>query len=352
LNKALIAIGSPKQAHYYRKVADELESSGFELVIVGRNKECTMELIKHYFDTYEISNFDNNLTGKFKNIFLDGYFYYELCNRLKPNLLISTVNPALMIVGKLLRIPSVSFNDTDHAWMSIYLTYPFSDRFVTNLTYRDDFGSKHKRFDGFTELSYTNFDTFKPLDQVSKRLKSDSKDKLIILRFAAYEANHDLDSIGFSKDFKIKLVKILSNFGQVLISSEKPLPSSMSKHALNIKPYEFHSYLYYADICISDGSSTAVEASLIGTPTLHYEKFLGAKMGKDVTNFLGYLDELINDYKIFKTYNNQSELLKSAVSVLDNSQSKNEHKKKLKKLFVDKEDFARALTKISLNLLK
>ena len=101
-----------------------------------------------------------------------------------------------------------------------------------------------------------------------------------MIRFVSWDANHDVGQKGLSYQDKIKLVEELSKECRVFISSENELDDSFKAYQLRIHPQDLHSILYYASLYVGEGSTTASEAVILGTPTIYVN-----------TLRLGYIDE-------------------------------------------------------------
>ena len=88
---------------------------------------------------------------------------------------------------------------------------------------------------------------------------------------------------------KLLLVKYLSQYSKVFISSESKLPDSLESYSLKIRPSEFHSVLGLSSLCVGDGATTASESALMGVPSI-YTNPIG----------LGYIDELEKNKLLFQ----------------------------------------------------
>jgi len=334
MGKVLIFIGTPKQAHYYSHIVKALKSEGIDVILVARPKECTLDLMNHYFDEYDIVYFSDSIINKAFGMFAVNKELYKIAKANSLSAMISTLNPSVSQMGKFLDIPTITINDTDHAKILASLCIPFSDIVLTNATYLHDYGHKHIRYDGFLELIYLDRTHFIPNKDTINRLKSDNDQKLIVLRFIKSAASHDLESGGFSLAIKIKLVEYLSQYGQIMISSESELPPEIEKYRFKMEPHELHSCLYYSDLCVSDGSSTAVEAALLGTPSIHYEKLNYRGNMSKITSHLGYL-KYLSEKRMFNTYNNKSDVLLNSLKFIRNPNSKRRAIERSDKFFRD-----------------
>jgi len=99
--------------------------------------------------------------------------------------------------------------------------------------------------------------------------KINLKNKIyFFLRFVKWGASHDLRQSGFSIDGKRKIIKLLSKYGDVLISSENDLPEEFEKFLYKGDPEQIHTVLQYASMFIGESGSMATEAAVLGTPSI------------------------------------------------------------------------------------
>ena len=133
---------------------------------------------------------------------------------------------------------------------------------------------------------------------------------------------------------KLKYISELEKFGRVFISSEIQLEKEFEKYKLNISPEKFHSLLSFAQLYIGEGGSTASEATILGTPSIHISS---------TAKFCGNFDELYR-YGLIYTFSDDEEALKKAVAILQNPDSKNEWKEKKEKLLKEKIDVVKFMT--------
>ena len=66
---------------------------------------------------------------------------YAILRAYNPNIVLGSVYPGVSFISKILSIPNISICDTDHAWLTINATYPFSNLFVTGKNYKGNYGS-------------------------------------------------------------------------------------------------------------------------------------------------------------------------------------------------------------------
>ena len=268
--KILIDINHPAHVHYFRNFIKIMEKKGHEFLIISRNKEIEHCLLK----TYNILFIDRGKGSKGK-IGKALYFFRAIMliikqiNKFKPNVIISFGTPYPAIASWLCGVEHISFNDTEHAKLHHLLTDPFSKYIVTPSSYQKDHGEKQIKFDGFFELCYLHPNYYTSEDNIWDLLCIEKDTKYVILRFVSWEAIHDIGQSGLSLEMKRQLVKEISKYVKLFISSEGVLPEDLKQYKIKI-PYEkMHDVLYYATLFIGEGATMASECAMIGTPAIY-----------------------------------------------------------------------------------
>lgn len=330
--KILIDIGHPAHVHFFKGTITELLSKGHEILIVTRNKEMAIGLLKKFgFNYINIGDHKTSMPSKAFALLQFDYRILRIALKFKPDLLVAMGSPYLGHVSKVIHKPFISFWDTEDANLVIKLTSPFTDTICTPSCFLKDFGERQVRFDGYKELAYLHPDVFQPDPSVLDELNLSEDARFIIVRFISWAASHDVGLKGMKNP--VEVVKTLEKYGTVFISSEKPLGPELEKYILHISPDKFHSLLAYAALYIGEGGTITTEAALLGTPAIHIEaNAKGEATGNTSGNFL----EIRDKYGLMYFYPDQDAALEKAVQILDNSDSKQEWQQKRERLLADK----------------
>jgi predicted glycosyltransferase len=92
--------------------------------------------------------------------------------------------------------------------------------------------------------------------------------KYILLRFVSWEASHDIGLSGLNMADKYALVKELSKYADIIISSESPLPDDFKELGYAVHPARMHDLLAGAQLLVSESLTMSAESAFLGTPTL------------------------------------------------------------------------------------
>jgi predicted glycosyltransferase len=203
---------------------------------------------------------------------------------------------------------SVVFTDTEHATVSNKLTFPFADRVCTPMCYRDSIGEKQDPYPGYHELAYLHPQRFSPDPSVLDEVDVEETEPFVVLRLITWDAAHDVGQGGF--DDVTDVVERLEATGRrVLITAEGDLPAEVADRQVSVEPHRMHDLLYYADLFVGEGATTAAESAVLGTPAVYVNSLS-----------MGYTDELDDEYGLlfgFHGENRHGRALEEAVDVLD-----------------------------------
>jgi len=338
--KILVDVEHPAHVHFFKNMIWKLEEEGYEVKVVARATDTTLNLLNAYKFKYEnLGKHRKNLFSKIVELIIKDCKLYKIAKEFQPDILTSVSSESMAHVSRLIRKPHIAFQDTEHAKLTIWLTNPFSDVICTPSCFKRDFGKKQVRYNGYHELAYLHPNYFRPDPAVLDDLGLSKNDKFIIMRLIAWEASHDVHSRGFSKDFIEKAIKSLEEYGHVFITSERKPDRNLEKYKMQIPPEKLHSTLYYASLYFGEGGTTAVEAALSGTPSVHVEAFK-TKSGEvaDVTKIHGNFDELVNKYGMLYTFADPNKALNKTLEILKDENTKREMRRKRERLLKDKID--------------
>lgn len=341
--KVLFDMGHPAHVHLFKNTIFNLKKDGHEVKITARNKEVTLALLKahglEYEDRGEI--YTGMLNKAFGMLKID-WKLLGIAKKFKPDLLIGVHNPYVAHVGAILRKPVIIFTDTENVKVASLLTYPFVQTVITPRFFREVIDpKKHIKINGLKEIAYLHPNYFSPDPQVLKELGLQPDDKFIIMRFISWGASHDVGLSGIQKGAEKQLIKNLSRYGKIFITSEKPLDGELESYRLHVSPEKIHSLLSYAQLYIGEGGTMAVEAGVLGTPAIHIESTsTGQATGEMSGNYL----ELRDKYQLMFFYPTQDLALKKAIEILENSKSKEQWQEKRNNLMANVIDVTTWLT--------
>ena len=267
--RILIDIGHPAHVHYFRNAIFELKKKGHQILVTTRDKEVTLKLLENYGINYISTGKNKKGTfNKFLTMLRNDWVIFKVSLKFKPDLFLSFFSPFAAQVGWLLRKPVIGITDTEHAKLSIQLTIPFTSHIITPNCFRFNFKKNHFRFNGYMEYFYLHEKYFKPDRSVLNDLEIGDNEPYFIMRLVSFSAGHDIGESGMDQHSKIKIARLLSSRGRLLISSEEALPEDLEPFKIKIDPTQFHSVLAFASLYVGEGFTTASECALLGVPSV------------------------------------------------------------------------------------
>jgi len=266
--KIIIDIGHPAHVHYFRNLIKIMESRGHKFIITAREKEFTHHLLNQYGIKFiNRGKGSTSTAGKILYLLKGDYILLNAGLKFKPDLMLSFGSSYAAHASKLLGVPHIAFDDTEHAKLEHLLYVPFTKVILTPDSFKKNFGKKQIRFKGSMDIAYLHPDFFKPDTGYLEKINLMDK-RYFLLRFVNWSASHDLGQSGFSSNGKRELIGLLMQYGDVIISSEGKLPDEYKNLRYQGDPLHIHTILKYADLFISESGSMATEAAILGTPSV------------------------------------------------------------------------------------
>jgi uncharacterized protein len=342
-NKAetfLFYLGHPAHYHNVSVVIKQLSAKGFRVVIVARGKDVLFDLLEGlpYEIIYLKPRKGKSKLALVKTILFREFVLFRLALKYRPKMLIGT-DIVIAHIGKIINIPSVILNEDDAKEVPFLAKYGFKYAtavFSPNSCDITPYNNK-VAYQGYHELAYLHPNYFTPNKSKVSELVKDDQD-YFILRFAELTAHHDEGKNGIDLVIAKKLIKLLSPFGRVYITSERKLETELESYRIHIQPKNIHHALFYAKMYIGDSQTMAAEAAVLGTPSVRFNDFVGR---------LGYLEELEHKYRLtLGVPTNNPDLLFSTIETLLKNKNLEEDFKQRKELMLrDTIDVAELWTK-------
>lgn len=334
--KYLFQLNHPAHYHLFKNVMSGLKSKGHKVDILARNKDVLVGLLDG--EQYTLLNIPKGQTiiDKLLKIKKTERGILEYVRNTKPDIVVGT--GAFGFITKKLNIPTLFFGEDDAnlnlpIFIGALLNYgKFSEIVSPSVCYNSYWDSKTIKYEGYQKLAYLHPNNFTPnYNYVNKYIKPNNK--FFIVRFAKLNAYHDIGAKGLSYEVSKNLFEILLNHGDIYITSERELEPEYEKYRLNINPKHIHHLLAFADMYIGDSQSMAVEAAMLGTPSIRFNSFVGK---------ISTIEELHQKYHLTIGIkdSNPNRLYETVEKLLHTQELKKEFVKRRDNMLKDKIDVA------------
>ncbi|GAB3693413.1 DUF354 domain-containing protein [Spirosoma flavus] len=277
MKRILVDINHPAHVHLFKHFIQEVQSAGHEVVVTAKNIDSVTDLLR----LYQIKFI--NIGNRKDHILLK--YLYEFIHFIKVLWLVRSqkfdygvgVSLVLPLVSKLTPMKSFVLDDDD------LNAAPISGKFISyaDVILNPDALAHEKRgrqqlcYPSYHELAYLHPNRFVPDPAVLNEAEIQKGETFFVLRFNAFKAHHDAGMRGFSLAQKLELVKLLSAFGRVFVTSERSTEPELQQYRLPVSAEKIHSLLYFATLFIGDSQTMTTEAALLGTPALKMNSFAG-----------------------------------------------------------------------------
>lgn len=308
--RVLIEIVHPANVLFFNRPIRMFKERGDEVRILSRHKDIATDLLDDFgFEHQPVSKAGKGLVGLGTELVQRVARTAQVAREFRPQAMLGFGGVAISHVGRLMKIPSVVFYDTEHAKIQNRLAWPF----LSHLTVPSDYtGNTPKgrtsRLPGTKDLSYFHPSSFAPDYQRALKAGLDPDRKNVILRFVSWGSNHDIGKSGWEDEYIEALVERLGRDCKLHVSAEGDVNPILKPHVFNADPSDMHHLMAFCDLVAGESNTMACEAAVLGVPAI--------VSGVD---FPGYVDGLERrGLLVTLRPDERSKLLETAVELLEN----------------------------------
>ena len=291
----LVQLSHPAHFHLYKNTIKNLMADGHTVYVLIKTKDILEDLLKQsglpYCNILQEAHRKSKL-GILWDMLVRDWRMLRFVKKHKIDLLTGSTAEVAQ-VGWLTRKYSINTGEDDMRIVPLFqkMAGPFIQTILSPVTCDNwKLEPKSVKYAGYHKLAYLHPNQFHPDRRIVEKYFSSDR-PYFILRFAKLKAYHDIDSgiHGINTEIAQHLIDILSQHGDIYITSERELEPQFEKYRLNINPLDIHHILAFASLYVGDSQSMAVEASMLGTPSLRFNDFAGK---------IGVLEELEHKYEL------------------------------------------------------
>jgi len=302
--RLLFDVLHPAHVHFFRHLAETAMAEGGEVLFSARAKDVTLDLLRHHdLPHEELTGIGGGMVGLAKELAVRTAKLAVRARRFKPDLMLGIMGPVIAPLGRVMRVPSWVFYDTETAKLTNQYVYPLCSRLYLPDAYMGPAPRKAIRYPGYHELAYLHPSRF-TVDAGVRAEAGLSDEPFAVVRIVSWEASHDVGDTGFSDP--VAFVKWLSSRIRVVVSGERGVPDGIKQWALTLPPWRIHHLLGEASLYVGEGATMAAEAAILGTPAVFVH-----------TARLGYMVELEERYGLLWNTPSQDKARQHASGVLD-----------------------------------
>ena len=266
----LVDILHPAHVHFFRHAIAEWQRLGHDVAITARRKDVTLDLLDGLGLKYAVlSTVGRGLAGLGIELVRRDLALWRFCRRFRPNVLTGISGMFVAHVGRLIKRPSVVWDDTEHQHLAHRLTWPFATAVYSPQSYLLPPARNQYFYPGCHKLAYMHPKRFTPDPQLVRSLGIDPDSRYCIIRFVSFGAHHDVGQHGLSVRCRLDFIRAIEPHARPYITSEAPLPPDLQPWQLRIPPHLFHHVLALARLCVAEGATVATEAALLGVPAVY-----------------------------------------------------------------------------------
>ena len=303
----MIDILHPAHVHFFRYFITAMEADGHLVLVTTRSKDNTLDLLDQLHNpSVKISDARTGIFGMGRELIGRTRAFVKLGRSFKPDVLMGEHGTTIAIAGKILRVPSLVYWDTEVAKLVNSITYPLATVVYTPTSYTGKVHGQQEKYKGYQKLAYLHPKWFRADPTVLA--KYEMSDGFVLVRFVSFKYNHDKGCVGIVD--KIKFVRELAKHRKVYVSCEGGVPSELSKYELKIDFKDIFDVMAFAGLYVGESPTMATEAALLGVPSVY------------VSNSpRGYISELASKYGMVVWAKTESEGLQESLAILKDTSS-------------------------------
>jgi len=275
--KFLFYLVHPAKFQFHKEQIKALRYKGHSVDIIINSKDVLEDLLIE--ENWEFTNlFPEGRKIKGVHVYIAALIsifktIFRLCKYTKGKKYDLFVGDLLTILGRMKRVPSLYPTDDvirQVPEQSIFL-FTCNHIIAPSITELGYFNKKKINYDGYKALSYLHPNVFTPsIELIDKKYWNK---RMFIIRCTGFKATHDIGRNGIDNIVLQKIVDLLKDRGEIIISSERVLPDHLKQYQFQGRKNDIFHYMAFTDIFIGDSVSMSTEAALLGTPVVEYDDY-------------------------------------------------------------------------------
>ncbi|MBC2605830.1 DUF354 domain-containing protein [Pelagicoccus albus] len=270
--RILFEVHHPAHIHFFKFIIQGLQNQEHSCRVVGRDRDVMKRLLESYpwINSEQSTAASAGKRNRFPIVELPKrhWLVAKQIRRFKPDLVLSLMG-SYSQSARLLGVPSWIFTDSEFQSFNHRIAHPFASRIYTPNCFYKELGPKQIRYNSYHELTFLHQNHFKPDPGILSELGGVQENGYILLRLSAWDTLHDVKHQGLA-DATPKLVEDLAQrFPLFIVPEGGKLPPEWEQYRFPAPPEKLHDALAFARLVVTEGASTASEATCLGTPVVY-----------------------------------------------------------------------------------
>jgi hypothetical protein len=291
--RVLIDVGHPAHVHFFRPAIAQLHERGHEVRITARAKDVTLELLDGFRLPYRVlSRAADHHAGLYLEWLVRTARLVKALRGFAADVTAAVGGAFVAPAGRIARVPSLVFTDTEHVRIDRLLTFPLATRICVPYSFRTEVSGPITRYNGLHELAYLSPSRFRPEPGVLSA--AGAAPPYAVVRFVSWGASHDRGHRGLAALGRDEVLRRLGRLCPIIVSDEGSRLAWSDGRALEIAPHHVHHVLARASLYIGEGATMATEAGLLGTPSVYVSSLVGTMGNFDLLAEAGLVESFVD----------------------------------------------------------
>ena len=267
--RILVDITHPAEVHFFRPLIRALEARGDSVLVTALYKPGVAELLKAFEIRHRrIARPWPTPVGVALSVAVRSLRITRIAAAFRPHVMVARVGAPIGAAGRLLGIPSISYDENEYATAQLFVTRKLATVLCTGMGYEKDLGRKQVRFNAPPQLVYTHPCRYTPDAEGLRTRGIDPAAPYVVLRLSSWQALHDFGHGRRSEHDVLRLAEALSAHARVIVSAEGEMPASLARYANTLHVSKGLDLLALASLYVGEGGSMAAEAACLGVPSI------------------------------------------------------------------------------------
>lgn len=258
-------LNHPADFHFFKNLFSYFAAQGYSYRVMARDKECLHELLEAEGIPYlNRGKGSHSIAGKYMYaVYILGLTFIQVL-RFRPGLTLSLSSPYLITVSRFLRIPTLTYDDTDFN-PRLQPALKRANYIFSPANYPHSFHKYHFHIQTYKELSYLTS---------SFEEKEDLKEG-VFFRITRSDSIHHSAGNRMEQSDLIQEINRISETFPTYLSSETKIDEVLSPNVIYPDTVNIHEDMQQCKVFWGNSATMATEAVILGIPAIFIgtEKF-------------------------------------------------------------------------------